>query len=435
MCDDVSKKVCSKCGIEKELGEFTFVKSKNRYEYRCKICVKEYNSKYNKDKQAGIKRIHKYRKIEDSDIKICTKCCIEKPLNEFSFSKSKNKHENWCKACINKYGHNYYLKNRGKDKKRRHSSKERPDSRFCTKCKQYKLFNEFRLNKNNLYDSMCKNCCWQYYLEHEGKNKNRKVKKQYIDIKPCSCCKEIKPIDCFVFLKKEQQYNSQCKSCGEKRQKEWQANNRIKSKENFSIDVLSTKICIGCNLEKNILQFSFLINRNRHDNCCKECKNLNNKNYKKSNQYKEKQNKKRRENPAIRIRSYLSSVILLFLIKNHSSKNGKSCLEFLPYLIEELKTYIESLFEWWMTWDNWGQYRVNKWDDNDPSTWTWQIDHIIPHSFFKYTSMDSEEFRQCWALENLRPLSAKENLLKRDKIDKDVFDKLYPILVERAKNV
>lgn len=41
----------------------------------------------------------------------------------------------------------------------------------------------------------------------------------------------------------------------------------------------------------------------------------------------------------------------------------------------------------------------------------WQLDHIIPHSEFKYISVENEVFKKCWALENLRPYSAKQNLL------------------------
>lgn len=62
-------------------------------------------------------------------------------------------------------------------------------------------------------------------------------------------------------------------------------------------------------------------------------------------------------------------------------------------------------------WHNWGIYDKNKWDDNDQSTWTWQIDHIIPLSEFKYTSFEDESFKKCWALENLRPYSAKQNFI------------------------
>jgi len=34
---------------------------------------------------------------------------------------------------------------------------------------------------------------------------------------------------------------------------------------------------------------------------------------------------------------------------------------------------------------------------------------IIPQSTFKYSSMEDQEFKNCWALSNLRPLSAKQN--------------------------
>jgi len=52
------------------------------------------------------------------------------------------------------------------------------------------------------------------------------------------------------------------------------------------------------------------------------------------------------------------------------------------------------------------------WNDNDSSTWNRQIDHIIPHSKFKYSSMSDKEFQECWALSNLRPYSAKQNIIK-----------------------
>ena len=63
-----------------------------------------------------------------------------------------------------------------------------------------------------------------------------------------------------------------------------------------------------------------------------------------------------------------------------------------------------------MNWQNKGSYRVKTWDDNDQTTWKWQIDHIIPQSDLPYTSMEDDNFKKCWALENLRPLSAKQNI-------------------------
>ena len=64
-----------------------------------------------------------------------------------------------------------------------------------------------------------------------------------------------------------------------------------------------------------------------------------------------------------------------------------------------------------MNWDNWGVYKANGWNDDDQSTWTWQIDHIIPQSTLPYSSMNDDNFQKCWALNNLRPYSAKLNNL------------------------
>ena len=78
--------------------------------------------------------------------------------------------------------------------------------------------------------------------------------------------------------------------------------------------------------------------------------------------------------------------------------------------MNDLKNHIENQFELWMNWENHGIYNKNMWNDNDPQTWTWQIDHIIPHSTFKYTSMEDQTFKDCWDRSNLRPLSAKQNI-------------------------
>ena len=46
----------------------------------------------------------------------------------------------------------------------------------------------------------------------------------------------------------------------------------------------------------------------------------------------------------------------------------------------------------------------------------WEIDHIIPRSFFKYRSPRNKQFKKCWALENLQPLWKSENRKKGNKI-------------------
>jgi hypothetical protein len=115
----------------------------------------------------------------------------------------------------------------------------------------------------------------------------------------------------------------------------------------------------------------------------------------------------KRKDPKVRLRHAISVLIRLSL------KNQKSCSikQHLPYTIGELRDHLEKNFDSWMNWDNWGIYDKKKWDDTNPSTWTWQIDHIVPQSNFSYSSPQEESFQKCWSLENLRPYSSKQNIL------------------------
>jgi len=123
--------------------------------------------------------------------------------------------------------------------------------------------------------------------------------------------------------------------------------------------------------------------------------------------------KRRRKNDvSFRLGASVSKSINRAIKLNGSLKSGKSTFKYLPYSKKDLKEHLERQFEPWMTWDNYGIYDSNVWNDDDPNTWTWNIDHVIPHSEFKYASMEDNEFKQCWALSNLRPLSAKQNWLE-----------------------
>jgi len=115
--------------------------------------------------------------------------------------------------------------------------------------------------------------------------------------------------------------------------------------------------------------------------------------------------------PAFKLRSRLSTSIWISLAANNRSKSGKSILQYLPYTIMELKQHLEQHFEPWMNWSNYGKYDSKTWNDNDQSTWTWNIDHIIPQSDLPYMSMADDNFNKCWCLTNLRPYPSKQNVL------------------------
>src|ERR1700722_2960506 len=111
-----------------------------------------------------------------------------------------------------------------------------------------------------------------------------------------------------------------------------------------------------------------------------------------------------------KLRKRVSSSIYQALLRTNNRKTG-SILKYLPYPIKQLRRHLEAQFELWMTWENFGKYESKTWNDNDTATQTWNIDHIIPQSKLPYTSMEDDNFKKCWALENLRPLSAKQNIL------------------------
>jgi len=121
------------------------------------------------------------------------------------------------------------------------------------------------------------------------------------------------------------------------------------------------------------------------------------------------QRKERRKNdPSFKMRTYVSNSIRDVLKGRKNSGTWKN----LHYTPQQLKEHLERQFEPWMTWQNHGKFDPTTWNDNDSRTWTWQIDHIIPQSDLPYTSMEDDNFKKCWALENLRPLSAKQNVVE-----------------------
>jgi hypothetical protein len=130
---------------------------------------------------------------------------------------------------------------------------------------------------------------------------------------------------------------------------------------------------------------------------------------------------KRNIDTTFRCRKDVSRAIYSGLKSQNGSKNNISCWLKLPYTPIMLMNHLESHFvdcenltpdgKVWMNRLNRGSYTKSKWDDNDPKTWVWSIDHIVPQSELPYDSYDHPNFQKCWALENLRPLSAKQNLL------------------------
>jgi hypothetical protein len=79
------------------------------------------------------------------------------------------------------------------------------------------------------------------------------------------------------------------------------------------------------------------------------------------------------------------------------NKLGRKWRSLVGYSPDELMAHLVSKFQPGMTLQNYGK---------------WQIDHIKPISFFRFESFQEIGFKKCWALSNLQPLWAQDNVAK-----------------------
>jgi len=222
--------------------------------------------------------------------------------------------------------------------------------------------------------------------------------------------------DNFTFRKDQNKFINQCKICEKEYHKKYRKENKEKIQKNKNKYYAKNKDEINKNykqyyqenedeLKKYQKQY-----REEHKNESKQYQ----KEYRKTHkQEKNEYHKDRTKNdPEYKLKNNIARSV--YEVLKHK-KGGKSVLKHLPYTMEELRKHIEDQFKTtgneWMTWENWGKYNPKTHNKNR----TWNLDHIKAHSKFKYTTMDCQEFKDCWALSNLQPLDSKENILKGNK--------------------
>lgn len=86
-------------------------------------------------------------------------------------------------------------------------------------------------------------------------------------------------------------------------------------------------------------------------------------------------------------------------------KNGRYWESLVGYTLNDVKKHIEKRFKDGMTWESFLKGEIH-------------IDHKIPISLFNFSKPEHPDFKKCWALSNLQPLWAKDNILKGNKIEK-----------------
>jgi len=189
-----------------------------------------------------------------------------------------------------------------------------------------------------------------------------------------------------------------------------------------------TKICTKCNTEKVTKDFhKNKAGRLGVGSWCKTCKSDYQKNH--SSDYFRKYYIKHKEKKKAYSRNYLATHRDRVNIRKKErrktdckfklnlniggairksltrGKNGYHWEDLVGYTIDDLKKYIEKKFTDGMTWALFLNGKIH-------------IDHKIPINAFNFTKPEHGDFKRCWALSNLQPLWAKDNLEKHAKLDK-----------------
>jgi hypothetical protein len=112
----------------------------------------------------------------------------------------------------------------------------------------------------------------------------------------------------------------------------------------------------------------------------------------------EERQERRRQNVSERISSCIRTGMCKSL---HGQKAGRHWEDLVGYTVEDLMKHLGSRFQDGMTLNNFGE---------------WEIDHVLPVVYFNFVSTEDPEFKECWSLENLQPLWAKDNRQKNSMV-------------------
>lgn len=208
--------------------------------------------------------------------------------------------------------------------------------------------------------------------------------------KKCSKCNQVKAFSKFYKnLRSKDGLKSQCRKCHNEYSKNW----RIRNKEKMA----KYKVEYRKKSAEKIRNYRKKYKKFNKEKMAKTQKTWVNNNYEAYRKAQRKwQKMKRKTDPKYRCDMNMASAIWLAL---REKKNGEKWEYLVGYTLQELMWHLETQFNKKMSWDNYGSY--------------WHIDHIKPKNRYVYNNPEDEGFKRCWALENLQPLEARENLVKR----------------------
>jgi len=169
--------------------------------------------------------------------------------------------------------------------------------------------------------------------------------------------------------------------------------------------------CASCKEQKPFYDFYVRWDQHRaRDKYCKECLRVRTIKNQKTSQYQESTTTKLRRIVGISIKSHIR--------RNRGEYPEEIDMKLMWQKLQQhcgydqfvLKEHLEAQFSNNMTWDSYGRG-----DKAKREGFSWNIDHIVPKSTFHYTDLDDPEFKECWKLDNVRPLGAVLNSVRGDK--------------------
>ena len=229
-------------------------------------------------------------------------------------------------------------------------------TKVCSKCGLRKEWVEYTKSKDCKFGvcAFCKGCGLARKRDHYKKNKD-------------------------AILEQNRRYYGQNKTKVLESQKKYRINNKDKT------------------LKRNKLY----CNQNR-EKVSSYIKKYNSRSYVRDNRNRCR-NKKRKTDPKINLNCRMSGAIRKTL---KEGKGGKTWLSLIDYTIDDLIERLKKTMPKGYTWQDFLKKNVL------------HIDHVTPVKVFNYTNPEHQDFKRCWALENLQLLPAKENLSKGAKLDK-----------------
>lgn len=210
----------------------------------------------------------------------------------------------------------------------------------------------------------------------------------------CNKCNQTKSID--MFVKDGERKKKLCKACKSLQESERRKLNKEKYKQRDALYYQNNKEHIlQRNKQYNVVNRDAIIQNKReyYQNNKAQILQYHQENKEKRNEKKRIKFKadnlfrisetlKARINDVLKNKKSIKSNVLIGCSKNH------------------IKEWLQYQFTSDMSWDNYGNY--------------WHIDHVVPISFFDLTNIDIQ--RICFNWTNLRPLNAKANITKSNKI-------------------